>query len=295
MGVALQGPVHHHVERRLGLCDPAHAVGETCRAESVLSEQVTLATPTEHLGLVHPQVLDQDLGVPGGSVHGLDLADLGPALGRDVHDEGGVGGLGQIGVVLGPGNHDREARPMGVGDEPLVAVDHPLLAVLVGVGADEGRIRPGDLGFGHGEARPGAPGTQPLEVLLLLLVGAPVQQGVHVALVGGLAVEHPWPVVRLRRFGLHHRQLDVTQTHASPLLGHVGKPQSDRLRLVAQCDQLSYVRVAIGVLEIALADPRLCGLDLSLDEVADLPPDPFEFGREAEVDAHCSPGGSAGW
>ena len=96
----------------------------------------------------------------------------------------------------------------------------------VGVRADQRRVRAGHLRLGHGEARPRRPLAQRAQVALLLLVGAEVQQRVHVALVGRLAVEHPRPVVRPRRLGLDHRQGDVAEAHAAPLRWHVRQPQS---------------------------------------------------------------------
>ena len=41
-----------------------------------------------------------------------------------------VGGLGQVGLVLGAADEDGELRAPCTGDEPLVAVDDPLVAVL---------------------------------------------------------------------------------------------------------------------------------------------------------------------
>ena len=70
-----------------------------------------------------------DLRVPGAAVHRLDLANLGPAVGGEVDDEGGVRRLGDIGVLLGADDEDGEVGAVGVGDEPLVAVDHPLVTV----------------------------------------------------------------------------------------------------------------------------------------------------------------------
>ena len=99
------------------------------------------------------------------------------------------------------------------------------------------------------------PVAQRPEVLLLLLVGRPVQQGVHVALVGRLAVEHERAVAGLGRLGLHHGELDVAEAHAAPLLGHVRQPQPLVLRLLAQVDQRVDVGGAIARLE-ALASMR---------------------------------------
>ena len=90
-----------------------------------------------------------------------------PARRRDVDDERRVGRLRKVGVVLGAGDEDGERGAAGVGDEPLVAVDHPLVAVLHRGGADQRRVGAGDLGLGHREAahlaarRTAAAGTSP--------------------------------------------------------------------------------------------------------------------------------------
>ncbi len=104
----LSDAVDHHVERDLGLADPAHAVREACRAETGLTEQMALPAPAEHLVLVHAQVGDPDLAVVVAARQRLDVAYDLPALGRDVDDERRVGGLRQVGVVLGPRDQDRE-------------------------------------------------------------------------------------------------------------------------------------------------------------------------------------------
>ena len=88
-----------------------------------------------------------------------------PPVARQVDDERGVGRLGDLGVVLGAGDEDGELRAAGAGDEPLVAVDDPLVAVAVGVRLDERRVGAGHLGLGHGEARPGPALAQRPQVL----------------------------------------------------------------------------------------------------------------------------------
>jgi len=232
-------------------------VGEAGRAEAVLAEQVALAAAAEHLRLVHSKVLDDDLAVTGAAVHRVFLRAA---------DEDGKGG------------------PMGVGDEPLVAVDDPLLAVLVRLRLDEGRVAAGHLGLGHGEAGRRPSFAQRPEVLLLLLVGAPMLEGVHVALVGRLGVEHPRSVVALGCFGLDHRVADVAECHAAPLLGHVWHPQAFRVRLLAQRDELSDVCLAVGVLESF--DLGFFGGDHLTDEGANAQTEFFDVGREGEVDGH---------
>ena len=91
MGVPVQGAVDHHVERRLGLGDPTHAVGQAGRPEPVLPEAVPVAPAAQDLRVVDPEVLDDDLGVAGRAVHRLDLAHVVPALGREIDEERGVG------------------------------------------------------------------------------------------------------------------------------------------------------------------------------------------------------------
>ena len=255
--------------------------------EPVLAEAVAVAPTAEQVRGRHPQILDQDLGVAGGAVHGLDLAHLRPPLGRDVDEERRVGRLREIGVVLGAGDEDGEARPVGVGDEPLVAVDDPLVAVLDGVGADQGRVRSGDLGLGHGEARPRSPLAQAAQIALLLLVRAPVQEGVHVAFVGSLAVEHPGAQAGPGRLRLHHGQLDVTETHPAPLRRHVRQPQPLGEGLLAQASQLGAVGLTVGGLELLGLDPLLDRPHHVVDEGPDPVPQLLELRSEAEVDAHA--------
>ena len=175
--------------------------------------------------------------------------------------------------------------PVGVGDEPLVAVDDPLVAVLVGAGLDERRVRARHLGLGHGEAAHGPALAQRAQVALLLLVGAPVQQRVHVALVGRLAVEDPGPQPRLGRLGLDHGQLDVAEPHAAPLLGHVREPDARLLRLLAQPERIVR-RYSSRSSFVGRRSRSSAGLDDVVDERADPEAELLELGGEGEVDAH---------
>jgi len=104
----VQGTLHHHVQGRLGLGDPAHAVGQAGRPQPVLAQQVPLAPAAQHLVVVQPQVLYEDLRVSGRAVHRLDLAHLDPPVRRDVHQERRVGGLGDLRVLLGTAYQDGE-------------------------------------------------------------------------------------------------------------------------------------------------------------------------------------------
>ena len=57
---------------------------QSCWSKPVLTEQVSLAPPTQHLLIVQPQIFDENLAMPGRTVHRLDLAHLGPPVLRDV-------------------------------------------------------------------------------------------------------------------------------------------------------------------------------------------------------------------
>jgi hypothetical protein len=57
---------------------------------------------------------------------------------------------------------------LGVGNEPLVAVDDPGVTVPDGSGLDLGRVGAGDFGLGHRDARPDVVGDERLEIRALL-------------------------------------------------------------------------------------------------------------------------------
>ena len=62
-----------------------------------------------------------------------------------------------------------ERRAVGAGREPLVPVDHPLVAVAHRARAERGRVRAGDLGLGHREERADLARDEREEPALLLL------------------------------------------------------------------------------------------------------------------------------
>ena len=291
MAVALQRPVDHHVQRRLGLCDPAHAVGQARRPQPVLPQPMSVAAATQDLRVVNAQVFDDDLAVPTRAVHRLDLAHPVPALAGQIDDECGVATPRALGdIQFGLGDQDRELGAVGTRDEPLVTVDDPFVAVGHSARANERRVRTGDLGLGHREARRRHAFAQRPEVLLFLLVGGPVHQRMHVAFVGRLTVQHPWPDACLGRLGLHHGQRHVAQAHAAPLFRHVRQPQSGVLGLAAQPDQFAHVgAIAVGLHLVAMPERLDGGLDDVIDEGLDPVADRFVLRRKSEVDGHDVP------
>ena len=101
---------------------------------------MSLTATAEHLIFVDTQVLDQDFAVTGTAMHSFDLANLVPTIRWDIDDERRIGGLGNVRVLFGTTNQDGEVGPVGIGDEPFMAIDDPLVAIFVGVGLDEGWV-----------------------------------------------------------------------------------------------------------------------------------------------------------
>ena len=211
-----------------------------------LAEFVTPALLAEHVGVGYADVVVADLGMAAATAHGRDVAhDLEAGRVRR-HDEGAVAGLGDLGVGIGLGDDDGEVRTVGTGREPLVAVDDPLVAVANRRSLDLRRIGTRDFRLRHGEAGPRGPFAERLQPLVLLLVRAEMQQGVHVAFVRRLAVDEVRPHVGLHRLRRHRRHGGDPEPHATPLLRHMRCPETlvssrlaqilDRLApLVARC------------------------------------------------------------
>ena len=124
----------------------------------------------------------------------------------------------------------RELGAAGAGDEPLVAVDHPLVAVAVGVGLDQRRVGAGDLRLGHREARAGRALAQRPEVLLLLLVGRPVRSVCWLPSSGAWALSTNGPMPTLAASADTAAIAVGPSAHAAPLLRHVRQPQPQSSR-----------------------------------------------------------------
>ncbi|GAF46491.1 hypothetical protein RW1_031_00750 [Rhodococcus wratislaviensis NBRC 100605] len=76
---------------------------------------------------------------------------------------------------MGAGEHDEQVGQWGVGDDALLTGDDPVVAVAYGLGSQTGGGGAG-AGFGEGEGGDDFAGGDELEPLLLLFVGAAVDQ-----------------------------------------------------------------------------------------------------------------------
>ena len=129
-GDALAGIGRGDVVRPVGRTQPAHAVAEPRRGEPHLGVAEALADLAQHRVGRQAQVLDLDHGMAAGEarIDGIERAlDPDRGVGQVDQEERGVAGHRP---VLHLGHDDRPARAVGAGDQPLLAVDHPFVAVL---------------------------------------------------------------------------------------------------------------------------------------------------------------------
>ena len=190
-----------------------------------------------------------------------------------------------VGVGVGDA-HEDEDLAVGVADaggEPFGAVDDDVVAVEDGAGCHVGGIRRRDRRLGHAEGAADVGAQQRLEPLLALLGGAVAQQDLHVAGVGGAAIEDDRRKLRdTHRLG-QRRVVDVGQarTAVGPEVrgvapgvrrGQEEVPQAFLaclgLQLRDQRRRLPRVSPAVAAARDVAVDDRLHGVDLGGDEGA---------------------------
>ena len=289
----------HQLQRPLGLADGAHAVVDAARPQSTLRHLEAAAATEDQVVIGHSHVLEADMHVAvrgvvaAVDVHGAhDLHAFGPGRHQDL----GVALvlLGRVRVGADHDDVDPAARVAGARGEPLLAVQHPLLALGSGLHGDVGGIGGGDARLGHDVGRADLALQQRLQPLLLVRWGAVALQNLHVAGVGCGAVEGLRRQARPAHLLGEVRIFDGRQPVA--LVGgrepEVPQPPLARLGLQALQD----LRLALGVGEAApgLADLGLVFLlqrhDLVPHHGADLLDKRLHLGRHAEVHA-CAHGG----
>ena len=252
---ARHGPLAHDVERPLRLAEPAHRVVDATAAEPLLGEHEAVAGLTDQVVGRHAAVAEHGSrrGCPRRpySTSGCAIVPMsrtismpGVPVGHDEHRRVAV--RPTLGIGLGEHQHDVGHR--GVGDEPLVAVDHPLVAVLRRGRADDGRVGAGEERLGEGERAGDLAAEVGPQPALLLRLGCAVGQQLHVPAVGCLHAEdrhrHHAAADDLR----HQRQLQLPEPGAAELRIEERAPQTLRLHPVLQValDGLPLVRAAAG-------------------------------------------------
>jgi len=255
------------------------------------------AAAEDHVVLGHAHVVEADVHVAvRGVVVAVDLhaaQDL-HALGPGRHQDLGVA-LVLVGLRVGADHDDVDlaARVAGAGGEPFLAVEDPLLAFEPCLHGEVGGVRGGDVGLGHHVGRADLALEQGLEPLLLLRRCAEALQHLHVAGVGGRAVEclgrQPRPAHLLGEIGVLHRGEAVALV--GPGEPEVPQAPLARLGLEALADLL--LALGVGPAVAALADLGLVlGLerhDLLAHHGANLLHQRFHLGRHAEIHWGCPP------
>ena len=118
------------LEGPLGLAEPAHAVEDPPGPEPLLGDHEPVAARTQQVLGRHPHVVVDHLAVPAPDAehrrlpHDRVAGRVGRARRSSRYAE-----VGRHVVVLGAAHHRGVGGPVRAGGEPLVAVDHPLVAV----------------------------------------------------------------------------------------------------------------------------------------------------------------------
>ena len=137
-------------------------------------------------------------------------------------------------VGIRDGEHDPEAGSLGARREPLVPVDHPLVPVEDGTGAQCRRVRAGDLGLRHGEERPHLAGDQRREKPLALVVRAIEMEDLGVPGVGCLAAEDELRPERPADLLVHAGIGEEAESRPTRRRRDVRRPQTGRLGTLAE-------------------------------------------------------------
>jgi len=103
---------------------------------------------------------------------------------------------------------------MRVGGEPFLAVDHPVVAMQLGVRGENLGVGAA-LRLGHREARDDLVGEQRFEEALFLLGRAVLGENLRVAGIGGLAAENGRREARAAEDLVHQRELDLSVSLAA--------------------------------------------------------------------------------
>ena len=237
------GPLTGQFQRALGGANQAHAVVDAARAQAPLGNFEAAPRAQQHIAGGHPHILEQDFRVAQRRVvitQGRQRAHHAQAR-RDLGHQNLALLQVAIGVVRVRLAHDDEnlrALVHGAGDEPLAAVQHPVIPVLLYAQLDVGGVGGGDLGLGHGVGGADLPCQQRPQPALLLLGVAVAHQHFHVAGIRRIAVEH----LRRPQHPAHHfRQRRVVKVAEAVVVGEfclVGRdkqvPQADRPGLLLQ-------------------------------------------------------------
>ena len=264
---------------------------DAARPEPALRHLEAAAAAEDQVLLRHAHVLEADVHV---AVRGIIVAvhlhrpQDGDALGAGRHEDLGVPLvlLGRLRIGAHHDDVDLAAGITGAGGEPFLAVEDPLVAFELGIERQVGRVGRGDAGLGHDVGGADLAIEQGLEPHLLLCGRTVALDHLHVAGVGGGAVEglgcQPRPAHLLGEVGVFHGR------EAIALLG-VRQPEIPQATLPGLgLEPLADLLLALGVgPAVALADLGLVVVlewhDLFAHHGADFLNQRLHLGCHAEV------------
>ena len=234
------------------------------RAEPLLRDREARAAGAEQAVAGHAHALVDDLGVPadapevlGRMLHRRDVAHDPHARRVGGHDEH-RGATVRSRLRVGDRHHDQEVGDRAVRGEPLVAVDHPVVAVLrpraSRAASGPSRRCPGSVIEKAERSSPASSGSSQL----LLLVRRPGErEDLGVARVGRVVAEHERRVGGAAEDLVHQAELDLAEPLPAQLGRQVRGPQPALLDLLAQRRDRALEPVLAELLEDGLDRPDL--------------------------------------
>ncbi len=137
-------------------------------------------------------------------------------------------------IVGGARDQNEMVGNAGAGDEPLVAADHPAVALFLCTGTDHAGIgAAAGCRLGHRKGGAYVALDDRAQPLFLLSRRADKREEIHVAVVGRRTIERDRAEDRAVRLLIHRGPADDRQTHATVLLRRLRRPQALRFRLLA--------------------------------------------------------------
>ena len=224
--VAAERALAHHVERLLEARDRAHGVVDAPTAEPGLRCGKALALAADAVVHGHTRLVEADVAV--GTFP--DLLARQTDVANDLHPRSTLGhqqdGCAVVDRYVGIGDHDdqQELREQRVGGEPLLPLDHVLVALAPGAALE-------DLGIGtpvrlcHGEAGHDPAFEQWHEVLLLLVLRTEMGDELRVAGIRRLTAEDARRKAAAAEDLVHERELQLAVALPAQVRRQVARPQ----------------------------------------------------------------------
>ena len=162
------------------------------------------------------------------------MSTPGVSVGHEDHRAALVG----VDVGVGDAHDDQEVGHRAVGREPLVAVDHALVAVAHGAGLDEGGVGAGP-GLGHGEGAAQRPVEQRLRATARAdprgpVSSIPMASSSALPESGALLPKTTGPRRDWPEDLVHQPEPHLAEAHPAELGRKVGGPETLRLHLVLE-------------------------------------------------------------